>query len=181
MFPPAVYEGERGIVRCVPLCLCACMYCMRTFVHVREQEESLGRLMLTVGWPWGSQSSSCRWRGWLSASLPTRDGSFIIIRHTVKRCSSGPQNWVVRLWICPLASVCVHACITESERQQDRDRKGSLISYDKRCTSEHMCLSACVCHRCACLCFSCWTCLSISWWKTRWLSVHICLLAVQYK
>lgn len=29
--------------------------------------------------------SSCRWRGWLSGSLPTHDGSFIIIRHTVRR------------------------------------------------------------------------------------------------
>lgn len=59
--------------------------------------------------------------------------------------------------VCACLSVCVRVYITDSERQQDRDRKGSLISCDKCCTSEHMCLSARVCHRCACLCVSFWT------------------------
>lgn len=120
-------------------CLYACVrqHCMsvnfvpllvRMYAHMhaceKEREESLGRVMLTVGWPWGSQSYSCRWRGWLSASLPTHDGSFIIIRHTVKRCCSGPQDRVVRLWVCAL--VCVYRWEWETTGQRQK-RKSYLL------------------------------------------------------
>lgn len=82
----------------------------RTCVHVGEREESLERVMLTVGWPWCSQSSSCRWERWLSVSLPTHDGSFIIIRHIVKRCRSGRPDWVCvgMYWRC--ADFLIYKC-----------------------------------------------------------------------
>lgn len=105
------------------LCASLCVY-VYTCMYVREREESLGRVMLTVGWPWGSQSSSCRWRGWLSASLPTHDGSFIIIRHTVKRCYSGPQDGVVCLWV--YTRVCVYDWEWETTWQRQK-RKSYLL------------------------------------------------------
>lgn len=145
-----VYDCEHGGVHfvCADVCAHACVY-------VLEQEKSLGRVMLTVGWPWGSQSSSCRWRGWLSASLPTHDGSFIIIRHTVKRCCSDPQDRELHLCVHVLVFACMFMSLRVRDNRMETEQEAlSLITA--ACLS--MCLSACACHRYACLRVSLWTC-----------------------
>lgn len=143
----------------------------------KEWKKSFGRVMLTVGWPWGSQSSSCRWKKWLSASLPAHDGSFIIIRHIVKRCCAGPQDGAQCVLLCMAVSVSG----AESDRQQDRSGRGSLIFYDKCFMSEHMCLSVSVCHRCTRLRIGlCSECLSVFWQPTCRLSACICLWAAPF-
>lgn len=60
--------------------------------------------------------------------------------------------------VCVCLPMCVLACHGEWETTgQRQERKSYLLHYSMCCTSEHMYLSACVCHRCARLCLSFWT------------------------